>query len=525
MSWQGTLWILPETVPGTRGSGLLTGRRAHYCLLCAILVLSAYVHLWNPVGFPDIFFDEGIYMRRAVNVIETGSPQERYFYDHPYFGQIVLAGFLKLAGFPESVRESLEISYLVPRVLMGLFAVLDTFLIYKIAENRFGRRAAVLAAVLFAAMPMTWMFRRILLDTILMPFLLSSILLALYSGGRRHPGLLAAASAVLLGLAIFTKITAVVMIPLVAYIIASNRGIGRLAAWFLPVIAVPAAWPAVAAYFGHLDLWFKDVFWQAGRGTGQFWQITGLMFAIDPVMMGLGFAGLAFAILRRNVFLMLGLAPFLLFVNMVGFFQYFHYMLIMPVMCMAAAYAILAGMAVIKRPGVRRYAYVGAVAGLAAYGGIVSTSIVSVDLTGPQFSAMQYAIETFDEDEFTMLAGPVYTWVISAYGHGNVPLDYSDVLFEADWRRQDPKSPGNATMDHVNVSFEEPGPGHEYLIVDPHFILDLQRGERLSESIQGSRVIVEFSGEIPDANVFPYYSYMTTTEGSHIEIRTDREVP
>ncbi len=155
--------------------------RRHYAVLAAILVLSAYVHLWNPVGYPDIFFDEGIYMRRAMDVLETGSPQERTLYDHPYFGQLFLAGFLKVAGFPQTAEPMLELSYAVPRVLMGLLAVLDTFLIYKIAEKRFSRRVAILASILFAAMPMTWMLRRILLDGILIPFVLSSILLALHS--------------------------------------------------------------------------------------------------------------------------------------------------------------------------------------------------------------------------------------------------------------------------------------------------------------------------------------------------------
>jgi hypothetical protein len=29
-------------------------------LLAIPLVLSAFTHLWNPLGFPDIFYDEGI---------------------------------------------------------------------------------------------------------------------------------------------------------------------------------------------------------------------------------------------------------------------------------------------------------------------------------------------------------------------------------------------------------------------------------------------------------------------------------
>ena len=106
-------------------------RKTHHVFLLIILVLSAYVHLWNPVGFPDINFDEGIYMRRAMNTLETGNPQESYFYDHPYFGQIILAGVLKIAGFPQSVEQSLELSYLILRLCCNNCIIFMFIIIYN----------------------------------------------------------------------------------------------------------------------------------------------------------------------------------------------------------------------------------------------------------------------------------------------------------------------------------------------------------------------------------------------------------
>ena len=53
------------------------------------LTLSAFTHIWNPTGFPDIFYDEGIYLRRAMHEMAGQGPQESlYFFDHPYFGHI-----------------------------------------------------------------------------------------------------------------------------------------------------------------------------------------------------------------------------------------------------------------------------------------------------------------------------------------------------------------------------------------------------------------------------------------------------
>src|SRR5215207_6102715 len=145
-------------------------------LLVIPLVLSAYTHLWNPIGFPSIYVDEGHYMRRTLSVLNGLGPQENdstytMQYDHPYFGQLFLAAMLSIVGYPDSLHpspdvKSIEMLHMVPRVLMGLLAMADTFLVYKIAERRYNNRMiGFIAAILFAVMPMTWLFRRIMLDS------------------------------------------------------------------------------------------------------------------------------------------------------------------------------------------------------------------------------------------------------------------------------------------------------------------------------------------------------------------------
>src|SRR5678816_175909 len=151
----------------------LRGERLRNLIILLIpLVLSAYSHLWNPLGFPSIHIDEGHYMRRAMLVLEGMGPQESAAtgyprtYDHPYFGQLFLAGALGLVGFPASFNPDSELSsiqalHLAPRILMRLLAVLDTFLLFRIAERRYGTPIALIVSVLFAIMPFTWVFRRV----------------------------------------------------------------------------------------------------------------------------------------------------------------------------------------------------------------------------------------------------------------------------------------------------------------------------------------------------------------------------
>src|SRR5688500_20336177 len=70
--------------------------------------------------------------------------------------------------------------YIVPRIIIGLLAVVDTFLIYKIGQLRYNKNIGLLSAAIFAVVPITWMLRRVWLEPIQLPFILLSILFAIY---------------------------------------------------------------------------------------------------------------------------------------------------------------------------------------------------------------------------------------------------------------------------------------------------------------------------------------------------------
>ena len=153
--------------------------------------MVAFTHLWNPIGYPTIHPDEGYYIGRSIHVSEgLGPKEEAARYDHPYFGWLFLGSIFSVINYPDSTNptpgnvNSIELIWLFPRVTMGILAVVDTFLIYKIAERRYSRNVAFIAAILFAVMPYTWLIRRVLIEPIQLPFLLTSILFALYTGIR-----------------------------------------------------------------------------------------------------------------------------------------------------------------------------------------------------------------------------------------------------------------------------------------------------------------------------------------------------
>ena len=524
--------------------------RTVFLFLAIPLVLSAFTHLWNPIGFPAIHPDEGTYLRRAMYMIEYLSPQDpssRFdhsqvstsSYDHPYFGQLFLAGVFRLIGYPGLLDpkpgdaiHSIEMLYFIPRVLMGLLAVVDTFLIYKIAEVRYNRKVAFIASILFAVMPITWITRRIVLDSILMPFLLSSILFAVYynknnntitrkkdsknnknniiSLGNNDDGSnssdddnnkskknisLILLSGIFLGLAIFTKIPAFTMIPLVGYLIiftnhnnnnssnkknididnsttiggrikrriiiittnVSNLNLKALGLWFIPVILIPAIWPAYAIYIGQFDSWVDGVIWQASERQAEgktFLDLINIFFRNDPALLVIGLAGLIFAVaVKRDLFLLLWAIPFIILLYLVGWVNHFHLIPLLPVFCISIATLIidLSSQRIKNNNNNSSSKYNNnnnnnkkwiqerllpfvIISAIGIFGLVSTIMIITINISSPQFQAAAFVAkdtnttnnnyfdknsknENGDDDNTTIISSPIYSWIFKYAFH------------------------------------------------------------------------------------------------------------
>jgi Dolichyl-phosphate-mannose-protein mannosyltransferase len=309
---------------------------------------------------------EGLGAQEQRNTTWSFEPR----YDHPYFGQIFLGSILAMSWYPDSQNDfhsssysspsltspdetplqSIEILHLIPRIIMGVLAIVDTFLIYKIAERRYNRSVALIAALLFAVMPMSWFVRRVVLESLLLPFLLLSIFFASAPKGqegssfrnRNLPIISSTISGIFLGLAIFTKIPAFAMIPLVAYLVYMNsdKKLKALGFWFIPVFLIPLIWPANAIFNDDFSQWWHDTLSQATReGRGLILSITAT-FRIDPVLWILAFAGAIFTAIRRDYFALLWITPFLIFHTVSTIIQHFHWIILLPIFCIASSVLI-----------------------------------------------------------------------------------------------------------------------------------------------------------------------------------------
>ena len=464
------------------------GYKTSTVLILIPLILSAFTHLFNPAGFPCVNFDEAVGMRRAMHFLAGLGPQDpssRFdhsqastsSYDHPHFGQLFLAGMFKIIGYPSSLNpsssiQSIEMLYVVPRALMGILAVVDTFLIYKIVERRYNTRTgAFIASTLFAVMPLTWLYRWILLDSILMPFILSSILLAVYlqknnkeatvsdindgsSIGIKNPRIISTLaknkemtltliSGILLGLAIYTKVPAITVIPVVGFLIFANtRKWKMLGWWFVPVILIPLLWPAYALSVGQFGEWVDGVLWQATErevdsGAGSSHTISSelrTIFYMDPVLISLSLAGILFAALRRNYFILLWVVPFFILSYVIHWVYYFHFILLLPVFCIASALLIIGVRDIfMKKNNVyKKIIPFAAISAIGLFGLTTTVLLIVNNYSLPYFAVASFIVQHSNDnfvtktnnatnnpvDDTTIISSPAFTWIFS-YVFGN----------------------------------------------------------------------------------------------------------
>jgi hypothetical protein len=503
--------------------GLLS-RQAYSVSMLLVLIplaLSAYTHLWNPVGFPNLFYDEGVYIRRAMHVMEGLGPQEAYYYDHPFFGQIFLGGMLTIIGYPESLNpspdmQSIESLYQVPRILMGILAVIDTFLIYKISERMYNRNIALFASILFAVMPVAWFTRMILLDSILLPFLLFSIFLAVYAtksksekNNNNNNNILIVLSGVFLGIAIFTKIPAFTMIPLVAFLIYrnNNRSLKALGIWFVPVILIPLIWPAQSILAGAFTSWTNDVLWQINRENAGLPWIVFLLAITDPFIFAAGFGGLAYSFVRRDYFILLWILPFMAFLGVLGYTNFFYWIPILPALCIGAA-KLLFDIIEKSKKITQKTLTVAILSSIVVFGLTSTTLLIVTDVTSAQIESAAYVAGYLDQTEDgaagnpTVVSNPIYSWIFKyVFDKDHIFSDYRDMLY----------FPVDTAKSRV------------LLIADPRFTLDIgnENNQLLDELYSNTSTIATFKGKVTnfDLGLYPYTSMVENYEGSEVAIR------
>ena len=436
-------------------------------LILIPIILSSFTHMWNAALFPSFHIDEGVYIRRALHTLNglgVQDPDSKFdhpqdtisSYDHPFFGQIVLASIFKIIDYPQSListsdKASTENLFSVPRLIMGVFAIVDTFLIYKIGERRFNPTIALYSSLLFAVMPSTWYIRRVVLDSIMLPFILTSIFLILETKIRpSYINVLSLLSGISLGLAIFTKITSFTMIPLLVYLILqegerrsilSKNNLRKIVLFLIPVILIPLIWPTYALLSGELDQWFNGVIWQATSRQSEDKTIFDVGFSFlrsDPAILVLGAIGIIYLTVRREFIGIIWIVPYITLLYLVGWVNHFHFILIIPILCISIAKIFYDLPYLVHIRSKETIISSGIIAAIVLFGVMSTITLISTNLSYIQLQTAFYisnelyqnAVSTNenkhsnDYQKVTVITGPIYSWIYKYVYHNEATFSH-----------------------------------------------------------------------------------------------------
>jgi hypothetical protein len=188
------------------------------------------------------------------------------------------------------------------------------------------------------------------------------------------------------------------IIPLLLYLIFMKNDSNRLKTlrlWILPVIIIPMIWPAYALFSGQLQDWIDGILWQGDRDGRGLYRSFLTIFNMDPVLWIIGLTSVILVTaIKRDLFFLLWLVPFLLFYSLIPFIQHFHWIFIVPLLCIATGVCISDLLDMIsKRKTLARAAIYSAVSALFIFGLISTVLLININLNGSLFTAQALIIK------------------------------------------------------------------------------------------------------------------------------------
>jgi hypothetical protein len=140
---------------------------------------------------------------------------------------------------------------------------------------------------------------------------------------------------------------------------------------------------------------------------------------MDPILLTLGITGAIFAaIIKRDFFVMLWIIPFVIFASVIEWVVYFHWVLLLPVFCIAAAILIedLSKRIIRTKKKVQQLLLFSITSGIGIFGLISTIMLVTNNFFLSQFEAAAFVVQnlrdnTSNGSNITIISGPIYSWI------------------------------------------------------------------------------------------------------------------
>jgi hypothetical protein len=321
----------PHAPPARAARARLRARLLNAAWLVPALVLAAVVQLVNLGGSPQRIDDEGTYTAQAWAIGAFGEiAHYTYWYDHPPVGWIQIAGWTGLTG----AFDRYDVAVLAGREAMVAFTLVAAALLWFLGRRLgLSRPAATAALLVFTLSPLAVQFHRsVYLDNVATPWLLGAFLLAT---ARRNQLVAHAGAAAAFGVAVLSKETYLLALPLLAWLLwryaAPSTRRYTLTVASSVLVLIGTSYLVLATVKGELvpgsdrvslvdGVLFQlsdressgsplDPESLVSRTLGQWWQLDPVLIVAGLVA---GVAGLAVRRLRPFALLLLGLTAVLL---------------------------------------------------------------------------------------------------------------------------------------------------------------------------------------------------------------------
>jgi 4-amino-4-deoxy-L-arabinose transferase-like glycosyltransferase len=181
-------------------------------IVAIVLLISLVIHGYNMFSFPMYEVHEGTFMANAWAILHGQLEPYAYTYDHPPLGWIQIALWTVLSGGFSTFGNALNSG----RVLMLLFSLGSSLLIYLVANRLSGSRSAgLLALVIFSLTTLGITYQReVLLDNIATFWLLLALYFVVVADSRMRFLIFAALA---FGIAVLSRGSFVIFFPAIVY--------------------------------------------------------------------------------------------------------------------------------------------------------------------------------------------------------------------------------------------------------------------------------------------------------------------
>ncbi len=351
-------------------------------IVIALLSVILFNVCYNVTNYPTFFWDQGVYIERAINFIKDYVVYDDPTYiDHPPLGWIIPSLIFKAIGFPDSIShingassttdivEQVMILFLIPRLIAVAFTMIVAVLIYKTALIMYDdRNLAAISLASFSIIPAMWPFRNMLLDPIMITFVLMSLYLLISTNvqlkemwaiHKKKVWARLLLSGLLFGIALLVKLTAIFFLPAVllfalGYGLSAQRQskpptfshfdstitiqtAGKektkfAVLWLIPIIGCLASWVFFLNTQHLIHSLIATQLWQISRSS---FSPLGIAFPLilmtSPIGAIFGILGLAKTVTDREkrTWSVLGI-PYLVFLFRGGYVGWVHVIPILP---------------------------------------------------------------------------------------------------------------------------------------------------------------------------------------------------